>query len=54
MAEIYSSRTLSIAHQPGLVNAFPTPTVFNGQVYIGTNTEIDVFGLCGNPSVCLQ
>jgi hypothetical protein len=50
MAEIYTSRGLSQAHQPGLVNAFPTPTVFNGQVYIGTNTEIDVFGLCVNGS----
>ncbi len=48
MAEIYSSRTLSFANQPGPVSAFPTPTIFNGQVYVGTNTEVDVFGLCVN------
>ena len=35
-------------NQPGPANAFPTPTVFNGQVYMGTNAEIDVFGLCVN------
>ena len=48
MAEIYSSRTLSFANQPGPANAFPTPTIFNSQVYVGTNTEVDVFGLCVN------
>jgi hypothetical protein len=22
------------------------PTIFNGRVYVGTQTEVDVFGLC--------
>jgi hypothetical protein len=50
MAEIYSSRTLSFANQPGPVSAFPTPTIFNSQVYVGKNTEVDVFGLCSSQS----
>jgi hypothetical protein len=50
LTEIYTSRKLSLQNQPGPVNAFPTPTVFNGQVYMGTNTEIDVFGLCSSQS----
>lgn len=29
--------------------AFPTPTVFNGQVYVGTQTEVNVFGICPPP-----
>jgi hypothetical protein len=27
---------------------FSTPTVYNGQVYVGTFTAVDVFGLCSN------
>ena len=47
LAEVYSSRGLA---QPiGKVNAFPTPTVFNGQVYVGTQTEVNVFGICPPP-----
>jgi hypothetical protein len=53
MAEIYSSRSLKI-NLPGPANGFPTPTVFNGQVYMGTNGKVSVFGLCGNPSVCID
>ncbi len=52
MAEIYSSRTL--VTKLGPANGFPTPSVFNGQVYVGTNGLVNVFGLCGNPSVCLH
>jgi hypothetical protein len=49
LTEIYNSRKLSLRNQPGSANAFPTPTVFNGQVYMGTNAEIDVFGICPQP-----
>jgi hypothetical protein len=30
----------------GPATSFSVPTVFNGQVYMGTKTEVDVFGLC--------
>jgi hypothetical protein len=55
LTEIYTSRQLS-QNLPGLAHAFPTPTIFNGQVYMGTDKEIDVFGLCinGQNGRCLQ
>jgi hypothetical protein len=28
------------------VHGFPTPTIFQGQVYMGTDKEVNVFGLC--------
>jgi hypothetical protein len=47
--ELYNSRMLQT--QLGLAVSFSTPTVFQGRVYITTNTngtqgEVDVFGLC--------
>ncbi|HEX8816237.1 MAG TPA: hypothetical protein VF753_12115 [Terriglobales bacterium] len=54
LAEIYTTRQ-KVQTKIGHVNAFPTPTIFNGYVYMATNTEVDVFGLCsasGNPA-CL-
>jgi len=45
--ELYSSRH----NNPqgaigGEFTKFSTPTVFNGQVYVGTQGEVDVYGLC--------
>jgi len=38
-----------------LVAKFPVPTIFKGYVYVGTQKEVDVFGLCGNPTpACAQ
>jgi hypothetical protein len=42
MSEIYSSRALTLT---GAVTTFSTPTISNGQVYVGTQTEVDVYGL---------
>jgi hypothetical protein len=58
--ELYSSRGLQT--HIGYVKGFPTPTVFKGQVYMGTTTGpnnnlpgVDVFGLCSTVSTgCLQ
>ena len=58
LTELYTS---SHVQTPiGFAKAFPTPTVFVGHVYMGTSTGpnnnlpgVDVFGLCGIPSVCL-
>jgi hypothetical protein len=44
LTEIYTSRGLQ--HLLGPVASFPTPTVFSGQVYVGTMTSVNVFGLC--------
>lgn len=53
-AELYNSRSLTSVNYPV---KFATPVVFNGKVYMGTRTiptdgthqqtEVDVFGLCG-------
>ena len=55
MTELYSSRTLVTLLGP--VHGFPTPTIFNGQVYVGTDTGVNVFGICstnvGNGEKCL-
>jgi hypothetical protein len=52
LQELYSSRTVTT--MIGSAVGFPTPTVFRGQVYMGTNLggaqnnlpAVDVFGLC--------
>jgi len=44
LTEIYSSRSLATLLGPS--GPFPTPTVFDGQVYVGTNKFVNVFGLC--------
>lgn len=45
---IYSSATMTNGRdQPGCANKFQTPTIANGRVYVGTQTELDVYGLLG-------
>ena len=52
LTKLYSSRGVT---RIGLAHAFPTPTIFNGRVYMGTDTEVDVFGLCSTQQGgCLQ
>jgi hypothetical protein len=46
--ELYNSSQTAANMYIGPVTAFSTPTIFNGQVYIGTRTEVDVFGLCAS------
>jgi hypothetical protein len=36
----------SVKTKIGSPTTFSTPTIFQGQVYMGTQTEVDVFGLC--------
>ena len=53
LAELYSSRGLQTPTGPW--TTFSVPTIFNGQVYMGTQTYVDVFGLCSTlPLGCLQ
>jgi hypothetical protein len=47
LTELYNSRLVQTTMNPAYFG-FPTPTVFNGYVYIGANNEVDVFGLCVN------
>lgn len=50
--ELYSSRKGKIDTSIGAYTNFSTPTVFYGQVYVGTQGEVDVYGLCP-PGGCL-
>jgi len=54
LAELYTSRNVQTTI--GNTATFQTPTIFKGQVYMGTLGEVDVFGLCSTaPSGnCLQ
>jgi hypothetical protein len=47
LAKLYDSRGLA-HHTTGSFTTFSTPTIFNGYVYVGTQTEINVFGLCSS------
>ena len=52
MTELYSSRTLVTPLGPA--HGFTTPTVFSGQVYVGTDQFLNVFGICSTVGGCLN
>jgi hypothetical protein len=43
-----SSQALNNRDKAGIAVKFTVPTIANGKVYIGTQTELDVFGLLPN------
>jgi hypothetical protein len=52
LTELYNSGTTSANRYIGGWNTFSTPTIFNTRVYMGTQTEVDVFGVCNG--ACMQ
>jgi hypothetical protein len=43
--ELYNSEQNSSRDRAGLALRFNIPTIANGHVYIGTKSEVDVYGL---------
>ena len=52
--ELYNTNQAATRDQPGGAVKFAVPTIFNGKVYIGTTSELDVYGLLGATAAAVR
>jgi len=52
LVELYDSNQCGTADQPGPATKYSVPTIANGYVFIGTQTDFDIYGVLPSSRQC--